>query len=257
MNNEPFFSQQGNQYLPTRMSVGPWSATMLHGRVAAGLLAFQIEREHGSDDFLPSRLTVDMYRAADLSPIDVVTRVVREGQRIKVIDAECFSKGTSIARATCQLLRKSANSPGAVWQPPTWQVPAPLDATPPNDGPNAAWEIRGITGSFGSSAQRRVWMRDVRELVAGAPLTPWVRAALIADFASPCSHAGDQGLGYINSDLTLYLHRLPRGEWLGMETVNHGATDGIAVGDCFVYDEQGPIGSCSVTALANRMMHPK
>jgi hypothetical protein len=227
---------------------------MLHGRVVAGLLASQVEQNHGDENFQPARLTVDMYRAADFSPLEVTTRVIRESHRIKVIDAECRSGGISIARATCQLLRRTANPPGTVWQPPTWNVPPPEAVSAPPDAMDAAWEIRGITGAFGSSAQRRVWMRDTRELIAGFALSPWVRAALIADFASPCAHAGDQGLGFINSDLTLYLHRLPRGEWLGMESINHGATDGVAVGDCFVYDQQGPIGSCSVTALAQRMM---
>ena len=29
-------------------------------------------------------------------------------------------------------------------------------------------------------------------------------------------------VGYINSDLTLYIHRLPEGEWIGLEVVDHG-----------------------------------
>jgi hypothetical protein len=34
--------------------------------------------------------------------------------------------------------------------------------------------------------------------------------------------------------------------------VNHQATDGIAIGECFLYDQQGPIGSSTVAALAQR-----
>jgi hypothetical protein len=55
---------------------------------------------------------------------------------------------------------------------------------------------------------RSIWSK-VRDLVEGAPLTPFVRVAVAADFASPFANAGDQGLGSINSDVTLYLHRLP------------------------------------------------
>ena len=47
--------------------------------------------------------------------------------RIKVIEAEFFSGGTSMARASCQLLRKTENAPGNVWSPPNWDVPAPAD----------------------------------------------------------------------------------------------------------------------------------
>jgi len=95
-------------------------------------------------------------------------------------------------------------------------------------------------------------MSEVREIVEGFPHTPFTRVAVACDFASPCAHVGDQGLGFINSDVTLYIHRLPATEWIGFETVNHGATDGVAVGDCFVYYELGPIGQASCAALAQR-----
>ena len=62
---------------------------------------------------------------------------------------------------------------------------------------------------MGSLGPRRLWMSEVRELVEGMPLTPFARVALAADFASPFANAGDKGLGFINSDVTLYLHRLP------------------------------------------------
>jgi hypothetical protein len=229
---------------------------MLHGRVIAGLLAFQIERDYGDAELLPARITVDMYRAPDFSPVTVATRLVRDGHRIKVVDAEFFSGGKSMARASCQFLRKTSNSPGNVWAPPVWNVPAPEACGPDQKFDNASepiWRIRNIHGAFGICAQRRVWMSEVRELVEGFPMTPFTRIGLIADFASPCANIGDAALGYINTDVTVYLHRMPRGEWIGMETINHGATDGIAIGECFVYDTEGPIGSASVAALAQVM----
>src|SRR6185312_8710328 len=85
MANEPFFTIQGTHYVPTSAARGPWNPNSLHGRVIAGLLGAEIERLHGAPEFLPARLTVDMYRLPDLSPVEVVTRVVREGYRIKVI----------------------------------------------------------------------------------------------------------------------------------------------------------------------------
>src|SRR5260370_5190032 len=95
-------------------------------------------------------------------------------------------------------------------------------------------------------------MSEVRDLVEGAPLTPFVRAAVAADFASPSANAGDQGLGYINSDVTLYLHRLPVTPWVGFEVGNHHATDGVAIGECWLYDEKGPISTSTAAALAQR-----
>jgi hypothetical protein len=255
MHNEPFFTRDADRYLPGKVSRGPWSETSLHARVVAGLLAGEIERLYGGPEFMPARFTIDLWRLPDLSPAEILVRPVRDGGRLKVIDAEYVSAGTSMARATCQLLRRTTNPRGAVWSPPKWDAPAPADIPSPAKGMGdmgGMWATRPITGEFGSLGPRRLWMSELRELVGGEPLTPFVRAALAADFASPYANAGDAGLAWINSDITLYLHRLPTTEWIGMEVANHQATDGVAIAECWLHDEVGPIGSSSVAALAQR-----
>ncbi len=259
MSNEPFYTRDGERFVPTQSARGPWDPKSLHGRVIIGLLAAEIERRHCEPGLIPARLTVDMYRLPDLSPVQVTTRVVRDGYRIKVIDAEFFSNGVSMARATAQLLRQTENPEGSVWSPRNWDVPKPDAIEPPADrraGMGGMWAMKPISGGMGFAGQKRTWMKEVRDLIEGVPLTPFVRVAGAADFASPFANAGDKGLGYINSDVTLYLHRLPRSEWIGFEVVNHGASQGVAVGECFLYDEEGPIGSSSCCALAQRRMPP-
>lgn len=251
--NEPFFRLENGRFQPTPAGRGPWDPNSLHGRLIIGLLGAEIERQYGAPAFVPARLTVDMYRLPDLSPVEVVTRVVREGRRIKVVDAEFISGGVSAGRATCQLLLRTEAPDGAVWRPDPWDVPAPADIAPPPERPlGGMWETRPISGGWGTVGQKRIWMREVRELVEGRPWTPFSRVAVAADIASPFANAGDQGLKYINSDVTLYLHREPATDWVGFEVINHGATDGVAIGECFVYDERGPIGSASCCALAQR-----
>jgi hypothetical protein len=257
MANEAFFTTDGAHYVPTPSARGPWNPNSLHGRVIAGLLGAEIERLHGDAQFMPARLTVDMYRLPDLSPVEVTTKVVRAGNRIRVIDAEFISGGVSAGRATCQLLKRTENPAGKVWKPASWSVPAPGDIAPPTDGRagmGGMWATRRIAGDFGTVGQKRIWMSELRELVEGRALTPFVRVAVSADFTSPCANAGDAGLEFINSDVTVYLHREPVSEWIGYEVVNHGATDGVAIGECFLYDEEGPIGSASCAALAQRRM---
>jgi hypothetical protein len=253
MANPPFFTIDGDHYVPTTAGRGPWDPNSLHGRVIIGLLGHEIERLHGDPAFIPARLTVDMYRLPDLSPVQVTTRVVREGRRIKVVDAEFISGGVSAGRATCQLLRRTEQPEGAIWKPADWDVPRPDEIAPPapNGNPMAGmWAMRPIAGGFMTAERRMTWMSEVRELVEGRPLTPFVRVAVAADFASPAAHAGDAGLKYINSDVSVYLHREPVGEWIGFEVTDHGATDGVAYGATRLYDETGPIGSAACCALA-------
>lgn len=253
MSTDPFFIREGEYYRPTPACRGPWDPNSLHGRVIVGLLGHEIERRHGDPAFVPARLTVDMYRLPDFSPIEVTTRVIREGRRIKVVDAEFISGGVSMGRASCQFLRRTEAPATKVWSPANWEVPAPADIPAPSDprsGMGGMWAMRPITGAFGTVGPRRTWISELRELVGGDPLTPFQRVAVSADFASPFANAGEGGLAYINSDVTTYLHRLPVGEWIGFDVVNHQATDGVAIGECWLYDEQGPIGTATVAALA-------
>ena len=258
MANEPFFKRDGALFVPTPSSRGPWNATSLHGRVIIALLAHEMEQKHGSADFMPVRLTVDMYQLPDMSPVEVTTRVIRAGNRIRVIDAEFISGGKSVARATCQMLKRGENPEGNRWTRPNWDAPHPdkIELPAGRSGPfGGMWAMKPVTGNVGTLGQKKqTWMSEVRSTVDDEPLTPFLRVASACDFASPFANAGDQGLGFINSDVTLYLHRLPVGEWIGFEAANHDATEGVAIGECYLYDVEGHIGSASCAAVAQRRM---
>src|SRR5690606_13332419 len=132
-----------------------------------------------------------------------------------------------------------------------WDVPPPLTVPEAVDR-QRPWDLRPVVGGFGTPWPRRMWLRETRELVGGFPLTPFVRVAAAVDVASPYANSGDQGAGYINPDVTLYLSRLPRSEWVGFEARHHTSTDGVAVGECALYDEEGSIGFAAAAGLAQR-----
>src|SRR5258708_10554142 len=117
MKTQLFSTTPRDTYLPTTAANGPWDPKSLHGRVIIGLLAFVIERRHGADDFVPARLTVDMFRLPNLSPIEVKTKLVRDGLRIKLVEADFFSGGVAMARASWPLLRTTQKQPGQVRAP--------------------------------------------------------------------------------------------------------------------------------------------
>jgi len=249
---EPFFVADGlHRFLPNDVCRGPWDRNSLHGRVVAGLLAHEVETNHGDPAFQCARLTVDLYRVLPFAPVDVSSKVVRDGNRIRVVDAEFTSGGVSVARASAVLLRKAENPSGTVWSPTPWEVPSP-STLPPPEAANPMWETRVIDHGFGSTSQKRAWLRETRQLIDGVELTPLVRVAFASDFTNPFANSGSEGLQFVNADITLYIHRLPRTEWLGFEVVEHHAEAGIAVGECVINDEHGAIGRSLVCALANR-----
>lgn len=258
MTTAAFFRREGEAFIPGPACRGPWDPKSLHGRVIAGLLGAEIDRQYGAPDLQFTRLTIDLWRLPGFDPITVRTSLAREGGRLKIVDAECFAGDLSIGRASGVLLRRTENPEGAVWSPAPWEMPHP-ETMPREERPEGAadgwkpmWETRGPERRWNAAAQKRLWMRENYTLFEGEPLTPLQRVALAADLTSPLANSGTEGLQFINADITLYLHRLPESDWLGFETVAHHAAAGVAVGESVIYDLEGAVGRSTVSALAQR-----
>lgn len=237
----------------------PWSPDMLHGRLLAGLAASALERDHGDPDLQPARLTVDLFRSPAMAPTTVATTVVRRGGRVRVVDALIHVGGVEVARASGLFLRR-AEPPSFDDGPRTarWDAPPP-ESMSPTEMPAAdiPFDIRTPGGqrfATPGGGARQIWLRDRRPLVPGIELTPFVRAALASDFASPLANMSSEGLVYINADMTLHLARLPVGEWLGLGTGDRVVADGVSVAECPIHDADGPVGWSSVCAVVNPRM---
>lgn len=252
-----FFEPHDGALVPTQEARSPWSPDMLHGRLLAGLAVREVERAHAADHLRIARVTTDLYRFPPMVPLVASIRIVRDGKRIRVVDAEVNTvDGTSLARSTVVLLLVGQQPTDQPWSPSGWDVPVPDDLTalPPTSFPI---EIRPAPGSgFNTPGQRRVWLRDSHPLVRAEETSPAQRAALAADLASPLSNSAASGLEFINADITLYLARLPVGPWIGLEVTGHVSADGIAAGQCRLHDEQGSIGYSITCALATERMPP-
>jgi hypothetical protein len=249
----PFLYPEDGAFRPSVMARGFWGPNdNLHARVMIGLFAREFEHLYGEPDLQPARLTVDLYRLPDLSPVTVETRLIRQGGRIKVVEGEMFSSGQSIAKASCQFLRRTQQPEAPVWSRPAWDAPHPDTVPPPEKPFTPRWEMKPVGDNATAEKPRRTWLREIRQLVEGEAYTPFVRIATGIDYTSPITNAGANGLDFINSDVTLYLHRLPVGEWVGYEVMDHQSRDGVAIGQCTLHDVEGPVGFSSCAALAQR-----
>ncbi|GAA3827293.1 thioesterase family protein [Sphaerisporangium flaviroseum] len=249
--NRAFFTLKNGELVPAPHARGPWSADMLHGRLLGGLAARALEAEYGDADFHFTRLTVDLFRNSPLLPLSVETTQVRQGRRIRVADATVRTEQGVVARASAVLLRKGEQPDGEIWRTPAWDAPAPAELGPPPPGvwtpPFDLWQLT----RWADPGPGRAWLRETHPLVEGEAISPLVRVALAADFASPLSNSGTSGLHFINADYTLTLSRMPVGEEVGLEAGGHLSDAGIATSHCTLHDTAGPIGFCVVTAVAN------
>ncbi|HUF85303.1 MAG TPA: thioesterase family protein, partial [Acidimicrobiia bacterium] len=57
---------------------------------------------------------------------------------------------------------------------------------------------------------------------------------------------------FINPDLTIYLHRIPNGEWVGLDALTVPEAEGVGVAESVLFDEQGRIGRAVQSLLLDR-----
>nr|WP_048633688.1 acyl-CoA thioesterase domain-containing protein [Mycolicibacterium aurum] len=245
------FTRAGHGFMPTRFAQSHWGDDHLNGPAIVGLVARELEKQCGSPEFRPARLTVDLFRAARnaLTTLDVT--VVRDGRRVRSAECDVVQGDRVVARATLVQYRPSAPPPGTLWH-----SPQTFPATPQPDATIAPFVGSDDVGWTRSPAEhqnasRKRFFNDGIRVVAGEPNSPFVCAATVAEATSLVTNLGTDGVGYINGDMTLALSRLPADDWIGIQADSHHAADGLAVGTATLFDSQGPFGAGLTTALAN------
>lgn len=134
--------------------------------------------------------------------------------------------------------------------------PDPADEFFPVDwdlGYHRAVSCRFITGGFNQPGPAAVWMRALVELVKGEALSPLQRVMIVADSGNGISSAIDyRSHLFINVDLSVHLHRLPEGEWVGLDAITVPEPTGIGLADTALFDQSGPLGRSCQTLLLDR-----
>ncbi|UXA16114.1 thioesterase family protein [Mycobacterium sp. SMC-4] len=238
-------------FLPTRYAQSHWGPDHLNGPAVVGLAARALEQECVDGDFRPTRLTVDLLRAARNTHTVLDVTVVRAGRRIRSAHCDVLQRGDVVARATLVRYRRSAAPAGDLWHDAaTFPTPPPPDATvlPYVGSDDVGWTR---SPAEHQNASRKRFFNDGISVVAGEVNSGFVRAAMVAEATSLVTNLGTAGIGYINGDLTVALSRLPVDEWVGIQADGHQAAEGIAVGTATLFDHLGPFGAGMITAIAN------
>lgn len=238
-------------FAPTTFAQSHWGDDHLNGPAVVGLVARALERESGSTDFMPTRLTVDLFRAARGVLTAVAVRVVRDGRRIRSAECDVAQQGRLVARATLLQYRRSAPPPGQLWTAPMTFPPLPSadEAALAQVGSDGA--DRSLSPGEHKNGARKQYYNRAIEVVAGEKNSDFVRAVMAAEATSLVTNLGTDGIGYINGDLTVGLARLPVGEWIGVQGDSHWASDGVAVGTATLFDQSGAFGTGMTTAVSN------
>jgi hypothetical protein len=253
-----FFTTSGDGLMPTELACSLWSENQLHGVALSGAMARALEiavAELGRDDLRPARYTVDLFRPARRELCHTSTRVVREGNRLCLVDVVLEQGGEPVARASGLFLKHGDPAAGDVWEPTGAPEPPPHDVAPPTDEPqvplfasDGVWDPS--FGAHQNGGRKTTWQVGVSVVPEEDP-SPFVVAASVADATSMVTNWGSNGVEHINTDISLTLARLPVGREIGLHATDRVSQDGIAVGTATVFDRQGRLGTCVVSSISN------
>jgi hypothetical protein len=243
-----FFTIDGEWFRPTEHCRGPWDPTACHAGPPTGLLA------RASEALLPDqqlvRLTVELTRPIPYAGFRIDAVVTRKGRTVSTTEMTLVDvEGRSMISARGMHL--AARDPGEL---PTAASSTPrLAESEPGAFPFAAGghglpmfsravEMRYPPGDGPGPGPTRAWMRTVPLLADEVP-SPFQRICPLADCGNAISRNADPlPITFLNTDLTILLHRPPVGEWLGMDSVSRWEPNGIGMSDSLLFDDEGPVG---------------
>ena len=261
---ESFYEREGDVYVATELTRGPWDPGAQHAGPPAALIAREIERLGGGrmagGEGPPAqvgRITYEILRSVPIGRLRLEAEVVRPGRRVELDQALLADDmGEPLVRARGWRLRADdveCEATGQSAQPP----PGPDRAKPGSfpdigfdAGYHSAMEYRFVRGDFTELGPATVWMRMGVPLLPAEDPTPLQRVLVAADSGNGVSVTLDwSSYLFINVDLSVHLHRMPVGEWVCLDAETFPEPSGVGMADSRLFDETGQIGRAVQTLL--------
>ncbi|MGO1950012.1 MAG: thioesterase family protein [Mycobacteriaceae bacterium] len=245
--------QLWSTFTATGHTESPWGPGFQHGSPPAALVAHALERAVPDGGRLV-RVTTELLGAVPIEDLTVAARVVRPGRRISLYEVVVTgTSGREVVRGSGWWVRSGDSA--AIENP---DVPSASVMVPLRDAGSRSFSEMWGGGYIDSletrAAAGQLWLRSTVPVVAGVPDTPWTRIMGVADVANGTNPAVDPGeWGFMNTDLTVYLHRLPRGEWTGIVAEANYGPDGIGLTVGRLHDQDGPVGTTNQALMLEQV----
>lgn len=263
------YARDREHYVPGLPALSGWTAALQNGSAVSGLLAHRAEHAAaalGGKGWVMSRHSVDLCRPVRYEPAQVQTEVVRDGQRLRLIEGRMVIDGVVVARSSTLVLRPPSAKPAASADlyllAPGHCAPGPLvpwrrtreDAPIPFE---AYCECRWATDfEDGSPA---VWLTSPSEIVEGEPASFSARAVAVADLMAALAAVhrartdGRPFTPFVNADLHVSLFRAPISAFVALRLTRRDSFEGVELAEARLYDEVGACGLATQTRIAQPM----
>jgi len=243
------YQHQDGAFYASGFARGPWDPEAQHGGAAAAILMRALEAlDDGGADLQIARVTYELVKPVPLGELHVSAQIIRPGRRVQLLEGSLRTPdGTEVLKARAL---RVARAPLSAGHSPDAPVPGYEGAreslsaiTNPEGYVGGAMEIRFVRGHFDEPGPAVAWLRLKIPVLEGEAPSPLQRLVAAADFPNGIStELSWQRYLFINPDLTVYIEREPRGEWIGLDAHMNVLEGGVGLAQAVLYDEQGRVG---------------
>jgi len=244
-------TDEPDRFLATPCTEGPWGNGAQHAGPPSALVGRAVERlpTTFAGPAQVARVTVEVLGPVPVGEMRVHAEVTRPGRTVELVEAELSGDGRTSLRARVWRIRGAdLDLPPAATaaHPPAPPRPAKeaVFLTPfGQTGYIRATEWRFVEGHFEAPGPATVWARQRVPLVAGEEPSGLQRLLVLADSGNGLSGVLDAAdWWFINTELTVHLHRVPAGEWMCLRAATTLDASGVGLAETELYDATGRVG---------------
>ncbi|WP_344936827.1 thioesterase family protein, partial [Actinoplanes nipponensis] len=236
------------RFRPTAATGGAWAVDEQHISPMTGLIVHAVEQfaaARGADGMVVARVSMDILGVLKLEEFEIRVETVRPGRTIELVEAVVIARGRPAVRARVWRLAEHDTAAVTGGQGPA--LPHPETAT--GWAMSDAWPGEFITtldvrpiGTVGPG-RTTAWVSTPLDLVAGEPVSNLARYLALVDTANGIAiRESPKEWLFPNLDLTIHLHRQPRGPWTGLDTTVVFGARGHGLTSTTLHDLDGPVG---------------
>ncbi len=257
----------GDVFTSTDLTRGTWG-DMQHGAPPCALLVRSLDRCAPRDRTRLSRVVIELLGPVPMADVQVSAQVDRAGTKIELLSAVMTSDDGSggsrpVARARAWRMEQSDSSGiERSFAPPLRPIGEgstrpEMDSLTSGYVSSLDWRWLTAPGARNERAGES-WIRPTVDLVQGEEMSAIERLFAVADNANGVGTKLDtRRWTFLNTDITVHLHRAPEGEWTGIRADAAYGPDGIGATIGTLFDERGAIGGIQQSVLLRRRSQPR
>ena len=256
--SDAFYIPEGNRFVSTLFTRGPWDRNFQHGGPPSALLTTALLE--GVEGMSLARVTLEFLRPVPIAPLRVEVEEVTTGRTVRRRKARLWASGgpgdeRAVLEASALFIREQPMEGEVIgdrWPNPDEFSSFAFPFFPWTEGYHTAVDVRVVDPPWGRTPIR-CWARVRVPLIAGRATRPEAHTLILADAESGMGPPVDpMQWTFVNPDLTVYFARPPAVGWLGLDIRSFAGDLGGGLSEARLRDARGVFGRSAQSLVVQK-----